>query len=71
LGTGLAKMAPSAERVLSVNVGGLREFDYHGRPANSAIRKSSVVGRVAVRGVNLAGDDQVDRKAQGGPGRVV
>jgi MOSC domain-containing protein YiiM len=30
-----------------------------------------VVGRIAVRGVNLAGDDQADRKAHGGPDKVV
>src|SRR4029077_18174884 len=28
-------------------------------------------GRVAVRGVNLAGDDQADRKAHGGPDKVI
>jgi MOSC domain-containing protein YiiM len=58
-------------KVLSVNVGGVREFDYGGRPARSAIWKSPVVGRVAVRGVNLAGDDQADRQAHGGPDKVV
>jgi MOSC domain-containing protein YiiM len=58
-------------RVLSVNVGGAREFDYHGRRARSAIWKSPVAGRVAVRGVNLAGDDQADRKAHGGPDKAV
>jgi MOSC domain-containing protein YiiM len=64
-------MATSTGRVLSVNVGTAREFDYNGRPARSAIWKSPAVGRVAVRGVNLAGDDQVDRKAHGGPDKVV
>jgi MOSC domain-containing protein YiiM len=58
-------------KVLSVNVGAVREFDYGGRPARSAIWKSPVVGRIAVRGVNLAGDDQADRKAHGGPDKVV
>ena len=47
------------------------EFDYGGRPARSAIWKAPAVGRVAVRGVNLAGDDQADRKAHGGPDKVV
>ena len=56
---------------LSVNVGAVREFEYGGRPAKSAIWKSPVVGRIAVRGVNLAGDDQADRKAHGGPDKVV
>jgi len=64
-------MATSAGKVLSVNVGTVREFEYGGRPARSAIWKSPVVGRIAVRGVNLAGDDQADRKAHGGPDKVV
>ena len=58
-------------KVLSVNVGGVREFEYGGRPAKSAIWKSPVAGRIAVRGANLAGDDQADRKAHGGPDKVV
>ena len=62
---------PSTARVLSVSVGGPRAFDYHGRPAKSAIWKSPVAGRVAVRGVNLAGDDQADRQAHGGPDKAV
>ena len=57
--------------VLSVNVGGIREFDYHGRQAVSAIWKSPVQGRVAVQGVNLAGDEQADRAAHGGPDKAV
>src|SRR5262245_2027490 len=64
-------MATSAGRVLSVNVGTVRDFEYGGRPARSAIWKSPAVGRIAVRGVNLAGDDQADRKAHGGPDKVV
>ncbi len=58
-------------RVLSINVGRAREFDYNGRPAKSAIWKSPVAGRIAARGVNLEGDDQADRKAHGGPDKVV
>jgi MOSC domain-containing protein YiiM len=58
-------------KVLSVNVGVVREFDYGGRPARSAVWKSPVVGPIAVRGVNLAGDDQADRRAHGGPDKVV
>jgi MOSC domain-containing protein YiiM len=58
-------------RVVSVNVGSIREFEYNGRPARSAIWKSPVTGRVAVRGVNLDGDDQADRKAHGGPDKAV
>jgi MOSC domain-containing protein YiiM len=58
-------------RVLSVNVGRPREFEYHGRIAKSAIWKSPVAGRVALRGVNLDGDDQADREAHGGPDKAV
>ena len=58
-------------RVLSVNVGRAREFDYNGRPAKSAIWKSPVAGRITARGVNLEGDDQADRKAHGGPDKSV
>jgi MOSC domain-containing protein YiiM len=57
--------------LLSVNVGGIRQFDYHGRPAASAIWKSPVASRVAARGVNLEGDDQADREAHGGPDKAV
>lgn len=57
--------------VLSVNVGTPREFDYHGRVARSAIWKTPAAGRIAGRGVNLAGDDQADRGAHGGPDKAV
>jgi MOSC domain-containing protein YiiM len=58
-------------RVLSVNVGRARVFDYRGRPARSAIWKAPATGRVAARGVNLAGDEQADRRAHGGPDKAV
>jgi MOSC domain-containing protein YiiM len=64
-------MASTRGKVLSVNVGLPREFEYNGRPARSAIWKSPVAGRVAARGVNLAGDDQADRRAHGGPDKAV
>jgi MOSC domain-containing protein YiiM len=64
-------MAITRARVLSVNVGLPRDFEYNGRPARSAIWKSPVAGRVAARGVNLAGDDQADRGAHGGPDKAV
>lgn len=64
-------MATNPGKVLSVNVGRAREFEYNGRPAKSAIWKSPVAGRVLARGVNLDGDDQADRKAHGGPNKAV
>ena len=64
-------MPAAAARVISVNVGTPREFEYHGRAARSAIWKSPVAGRIAARGVNLSGDDQADRGAHGGPDKAV
>jgi MOSC domain-containing protein YiiM len=64
-------MATIRGRVLTVNVGAVREFEYNGRPARSAIWKSPAVGRIAARGVNLAGDDQADRQAHGGPDKAL
>lgn len=64
-------MATTAGKVLSVNIGTVREFEYSGRPAKSAIWKLPAVGRIAARGVNLAGDDQADRQAHGGPDKAV
>ncbi|HEX3245023.1 MAG TPA: MOSC domain-containing protein [Chloroflexota bacterium] len=55
----------------SVQVGRPREFEFNGRPARSAIWKSPVLGPVALRGVNLEGDDQADREAHGGPNKAV
>jgi MOSC domain-containing protein YiiM len=37
----------------------------------TAIWKSLVEGRVAVRGINLAGDEQADRSVHGGPDKAV
>lgn len=61
----------TAGKVLSVNVGTVREFEYRGRPARSAIWKSPVAGRIAARGVNLDGDQQADREVHGGPDKAI
>ena len=58
-------------RVTSVNVGDVRGVDWHGRTVETGIWKVPVDGRVAVRGVNLAGDDQADRRVHGGPDKAV
>jgi MOSC domain-containing protein YiiM len=57
-------------KVVSVNVGQVAEFKA-GRAKRSAIVKSPVEGRVAVRGVNVDGDDQADRRVHGGPDQAV
>jgi MOSC domain-containing protein YiiM len=64
-------MAITAGRILSVNVGRAREFQFSGRPAKSAIWKSPVAGRIAAHGVNLDGDEQADHEAHGGPDKAV
>ena len=57
--------------LLSVNVGSPREIEWLGRREATSIWKSPVDGRVAVRGVNVAGDDQADREFHGGPDKAV
>ena len=59
-------------RVLSVNVGKPKQIGVQrGRAQMSAIGKAPVTGRVRVEGVNLAGDDQADRRVHGGPDKAV
>jgi MOSC domain-containing protein YiiM len=58
--------------LVSVNVGRPQPVGLHrGRPVQSAIGKAPVEGRVRVEGVNLAGDDQADRRVHGGPDKAV
>ena len=63
-------MAISA-RVISINVGTVREVEWRGEMVPTAIWKTPVAGRVALRGVNFAGDDQADRTVHGGPDKAV
>jgi MOSC domain-containing protein YiiM len=58
-------------KILSVNVGLRREFEYNGRSGESAIWKSPVSGRVRAGGVNLEGDEQADRRVHGGPDKAI
>ena len=57
--------------VESVNVGTPSIARWKGRTFATGIVKSPVSGRVAVRGVNIAGDDQADRSVHGGPDKAV
>lgn len=58
--------------VEAVNVGKPRPIERnHGEVETSSIWKEPVTGRVAVRGVNIDGDDQADRSVHGGPDRAV
>jgi MOSC domain-containing protein YiiM len=54
-------------RVESVNVGLPREVLWKGRTVRTGIFKEPVAGRVAVRRLNLEGDEQADLKVHGGP----
>ncbi|MFN8484738.1 MAG: MOSC domain-containing protein [Anaerolineae bacterium] len=56
---------------MAVNVGRPREIEWQGRRALSGIWKAPVEGRVAVRGVNVAGDAQADFEVHGGPNQAV
>ena len=57
--------------VLSVNVGRPRSVEWHGRTVETGIWKAPVDGRIAVRGENLAGDEQADLRVHGGPDKAV
>jgi MOSC domain-containing protein YiiM len=58
-------------RVVSLNVGAVREIEWRGERITTGIWKHPVSGRVALRGVNFAGDDQADRRVHGGPDKAV
>lgn len=57
--------------VLSVNVGRPRILLRRGRSTSTAIIKTPVSGRVAVRLENLDGDQQADLSVHGGPDKAV
>ena len=57
--------------VEAVNVGEIRSVELEGRTITTAIWKYPVSGRVAVRGVNVDGDDQGDRDLHGGPDKAI
>jgi len=61
----------ASAKLLAVNVGHPREIDLGKRTISTAIYKTPVAGRVEVRGVNLDGDEQADRKLHGGPDKAV
>ena len=62
---------PAPARLRAVNVGAVRTVRTPSREITTAIWKSPVEGRIPVRGVNLEGDDQADRRVHGGPDKAV
>jgi MOSC domain-containing protein YiiM len=57
--------------VLSVNVAEIREIPRGGEMVGTGIWKVPVANRVAVRGVNVEGDEQADRSVHGGPDKAL
>lgn len=57
--------------VVSVNVGRPRTVHWEGREVTTAILKRPVEGPRRVEGVNVAGDDQADRRVHGGADKAV
>jgi MOSC domain-containing protein YiiM len=57
-------------QLVSVNVSGIQVVAHAGRDVPTGIFKRPVAGRVRVAGVNIAGDDQADRRVHGGPDRA-
>ena len=57
--------------VESVNVGRPREVFWKGRQVLTGIFKEPVAGRVAIRRLNLEGDQQADLRVHGGPDMAV
>ena len=57
-------------QLVSVNVSPVKTVQHGTAHVTTAIYKTPVAGRVAVRGVNLAGDEQADRAIHGGPNQV-
>ena len=65
------RMRMDRPHIASVNVGRPREVVIDGKIVRTSIWKDPVAGRVAVRGVNVTGDDQSDRKVHGGDHKAV
>jgi MOSC domain-containing protein YiiM len=57
--------------LVSVNVGRPRQVNTGTRIVSTSIWKKPIEGRVAVRGVNVDGDEQADRSVHGGQDKAV
>lgn len=58
-------------KLVSVNTGLPREVMWHGRSVTTGIFKEPVLGRVALRKLNLDGDRQADLSVHGGQDKAV
>jgi MOSC domain-containing protein YiiM len=62
---------PRPAKVVSLNTGLPREVTWRGRSVTTAIYKQPVLGRVALRTLNLDGDRQADLSVHGGKFKAV
>src|SRR5262250_3817438 len=67
----VAKLGLHSMRVVSLSCGIPREVQWHGRTVTTGIYKQPVVGRVALRKLNLDGDGQADLSVHGGANKAV
>lgn len=58
-------------RIVSISVGLPREVQWHGKTVTTSIFKTPVSGRVAVKRLNLDGDQQSDLSVHGGADKAV
>ena len=58
-------------KIISVNVGPVRTFNWDGQEVTTAIYKEPVEGRVRVGRLVLEGDKQADLRVHGGPDKAV
>jgi len=58
-------------KIISLNVGLPRQFDYHGRDVTTSIFKSAVDGPRLLRRMNIDGDCQSDLSVHGGKNKAV
>src|SRR3954451_6497992 len=64
-------MGSKSMRIMSVNVGLVREVRWKGKSIQTGIFKEPVVGRVMARTLNLDGDAQADLTVHGGWSKAV
>jgi MOSC domain-containing protein YiiM len=57
--------------LVSISAGLPRTVEWRGQTIRTSIFKAPITGRVAIRGVNVAGDDQADKRVHGGADMAV
>ncbi|MHA2503872.1 MAG: MOSC domain-containing protein, partial [Candidatus Kariarchaeaceae archaeon] len=57
--------------VVSINVSEIKDVKWKGEIVRTGIFKDPTQGPVEIKGVNIIGDDQADRKAHGGLDKAI